>query len=285
MDTAVATFAALLRRWRQHRGLTQLALALDAGVSTRHLSWLETGRAEPSRAMVLRLAEALDVPLRDRNAWLRGAGYAPLYAEHGWTEPQRRPTLAVVQQLLDAHLRNPALAVDRHWTLLAANRAVTRLLHGRVDPALLAPPANVLRLALHPRGLAPSILNLDDWRAHLLARLRRQVRASGDGMLQALHDELAALPAPADAARPAAGGSDADADAAAAVALPLRLRGPDGPLTLLSTITVFGAPHDVALAELAIETCLAADAATAAHLRAALEGPEAPAAASAAADA
>jgi transcriptional regulator with XRE-family HTH domain len=265
VDTAVAAFAPLLRRWRRQRGLTQLALALDAGVSTRHLSWLETGRAEPSRAMVLRLADTLDVPLRERNAWLRGAGFAPLFAEHAWAEPARRPTLAVVQQLLDAHLPNPALAVDRHWTLLAANRALTRLLHGLVDPALLAPPVNVLRVALHPRGLAPAILNLADWLAHLLARLRRQVRTSGDAVLQTLHDELAAIGTPPGADAPTAVDGAIDA-----VALPLRLHTPAGPLTLLSTITVFGAPHDVALAELAIETFLAADEDSASRLRALL---------------
>ena len=253
-------FGTLLRRWRTQRGLSQLALALDAEVSTRHLSWLETGRAAPSRAMVLRLAERLDVPLRERNALLQAAGYAPLYAERALADPALTPAREALQRLLDAHEPWPALAVDRHWNLVAANRGVGALL-SLVDPALTTPPVNVLRLSLHPQGLAPMIENLPAWRAHVLARLRRQVVATGDPGLQQLHDELRA-----PSARDAAAGADEDPSTGLAV-VPLVLRTPLGRLAFLTTVTVFGAPHEVTLAELAIETLLPADAATAALLR------------------
>lgn len=252
MDIAARDFGALLRHWRRHRGLTQLALALDAGVSTRHLSWLESGRAAPSRAMLLRLAERLSLPLRERNVWLRAAGFAPLYRD----EPLDAAALQAVQALLDAHLPFPALAVDRLWNLVAANAMLAPLLQG-VDPALLAPPLNVLRVALHPRGLAPRIGHLPAWRGHVLARLRRQAQASGDAALRALHDELAAG-GPADEHDPAF---------AHALALPLVLQTEAGALRFVSTVTVFGAPHDILLSELALETFLPADEATAQALR------------------
>jgi transcriptional regulator with XRE-family HTH domain len=255
-----AGFGALLRRWRTHRGLSQMALALDAEVSTRHLSWLETGRAAPSRAMVLRLAERLDVPLRERNLLLQAAGYAPLYAERPLADPALAPAREALQCLLDAHEPWPALAVDRHWNLVAANRAVGALL-ALVDPALTAPPVNVVRLSLHPQGLAPMIENLPAWRAHVLARLRRQVAATGDPDLQRLHDELRA-PGAHEAEGAAAEGASPDL-----AVVPLVLRTPLGRFAFLTAVTVFGAPHEVTLAELAIETLLPADADTAALLR------------------
>jgi transcriptional regulator with XRE-family HTH domain len=255
MDKAVTAFGAQLRRWRHHRGLSQMALALLAEVSARHLSWLEGGRSMPSRAMLLRLAERLDVPLRERNAWLRAAGFAAMYAERTLADPALKPALDAVQLLLDAHVPNPALAVDRHWNLLASNRLLPMLLQG-VDPALLQPPVNVLRVALHPRGLAPMIANLPQWRAHILGRLRRQAQASGDDSLSALHDELAAGSAAGD---PPAAPPE--------LVLPLRLATPFGPLNFISTVTVFGAPHDITLSELAIETFLAADGGTAQALQ------------------
>jgi transcriptional regulator with XRE-family HTH domain len=263
MDRALAPYGRLLRHWRQQRGRSQMDLALAAEVSTRHLSWLETGRATPSRAMVLRLAERLDVPLRERNPMLVAAGYAPLYAERRFDDPALAPARAAVQRLLDAHEPAPALAVDRHWNLLAANRMVG-LLTGAVAPALLAPPLNVLRLSLHPQGLAPMIENGAAWRGHVLSRLARQQQASGDPVLAALHAELSAYPLPA----PPAGSGDAIADDT--VAVPLVLNTPHGRLSFITTITVFGAPHDVLLAELALETLLPADAATAEALRALL---------------
>jgi transcriptional regulator with XRE-family HTH domain len=254
------SFGALLRRWRTQRGLSQMALALDADVSTRHLSWLETGRAAPSRAMVLRLAERLDVPLRERNALLQAAGYAPLYAERPLADPALAPAREALQRLLDAHEPWPALAVDRHWNLVAANRSVGALL-SLVDPALTTPPVNVLRLSLHPQGLAPMIENLPAWRTHVLARLRRQVAATGDPWLQRLHDELRA------ACAHEADGDFTEGTSTDLAVVALVLRTPHGRLAFLTTVTVFGAPHEVTLAELAIETLLPADAETAALLR------------------
>lgn len=241
--------------------MSQLALALDAGVSTRHLSWLETGKSEPSRAMVLRLVERLQLPLRERNALLAAAGYAPLYAVRALTDPALAHVRAALQRLLDAHEPWPALAVDRHWNLVAHNRLVP-ILMAAAAPALLQPPVNVLRLSLHPQGLAPSIVNLGAWRAYVLHRLQTQVASTQDARLQALLDELRALPAPAVAEDAGPGPLD--------VAVPLTLRGPGGPLHFITAVTVFGAPHDVTLAEIAVETLLPADAATADQLRALL---------------
>jgi transcriptional regulator with XRE-family HTH domain len=250
-------FGTLLRRWRLQRGLSQMALALDAEVSTRHLSWLESGKSQPSRAMVLRLAQRLDLPLRERNGLLGAAGYAPLYAERALGHPALAPARQALQQLLDAHEPWPALAVDRHWHLLAHNRMLAPLLQG-VAPALLAPPLNVLRLSLHPQGLAPAIVNLAAWRAHVLARLQRQCAACGDAVLAALLAELRAFAAD-DAPEP---------DAAPEAVVPLSLQTPAGRLDFITAVTVFGAPHEVTLAEIAVETLLPADAATAARLRA-----------------
>lgn len=251
----------LLRDWRSRRHLSQLALATEARISTRHLSYLETGRARPSRDMVLHLSEHLDVPLRERNVLLAAAGFAPVFPQRGLDDPALGPVMAAVRTLLAAHEPFPALAVDRHWTILAANRAVAPLLDG-VAPALLAPPANALRISLHAEGLAPRIRNLAEWRDHVLARLARQVEATADPVLATLRDELAACPAPA----PLSGAPGAPA--APAIAVKLRLAVGEAELSLISTTTVFGTPLDVTLAELALETFLPADAASAERLRA-----------------
>jgi transcriptional regulator with XRE-family HTH domain len=256
---SAAGFGAALREWRQRRRITQLDLAGAAEVSTRHLSWLETGRAQPSRAMVLRLAERLDVPPRERNRLLALAGFAPLYSTHRWDDPAMAVPRAALARLLEAHEPWPALAVDRHWNLIAANGAVTRLLQ-LVPSAGREPPLNVLRLSLDPQGLAPMIEGLRAWRDHVLQRLHRQVEATGDPALVALHAELRALPAP-----PADGAALPPAEETLAV--PLVLRTPLGRLEFITTVTVFGAPHDVTLAEIAVETLLPADAATADALR------------------
>ena len=215
--------------------------------------------------MVLRLAQQLDVPLRDRNALLSAAGYAPLYGERPLSDPALAGARAALQRLLDAHEPWPAMAVDRHWHLVAHNRVVPLLMTG-VAPELLQPPLNVLRLSLHPRGLAPQVANLGAWREHVLARLQRQVAVTGDAILAALLAELRAMPLP-----PGAATAPADAAAELAqthdVAVPLTLNSPHGKLNFLTTITVFGAPHDVTLSELAVETLLPADAATADALR------------------
>src|SRR4051812_23185176 len=188
------TFGAHLRQWRQHRRLSQQGLAEEADISTRHLSFVETGRAMPSREMVLRLAERLQVPLRERNAMLVAAGYAPMYRERPLDDPALAPARAAVDRILAAHEPWPALAVDRHWNLVAHNRVLPHLMAG-ADPSLLQPPVNVLRLSLHPLGIASRIVNLGQWREHLFERLRQQVQATGDGVLAALLAELRALPA------------------------------------------------------------------------------------------
>ncbi|NKI92633.1 helix-turn-helix transcriptional regulator [Rhizobacter sp. SG703] len=247
----------LLREWRQRRRLSQLDLATGADISTRHLSYVETGRAAPSRAMVLHLAEALDVPLRERNALLTAAGFAPLYRERTLDDPALKAARDAVELVLRAHEPHPALAVDRHWNLLAHNRPMLLLLDG-IAPQLLEPPVNVLRLSLHPQGAAPKIVNLNAWRTHLFARLRTQVLASGDPVLAALLDELQGYPG--DDSPP--GGADWSA-----VAVPLQIRSSLGVLSFISTTTVFGTPVDITLSELALETFFPADAETAQLLR------------------
>ena len=250
---------ALLRAWRQRRRRSQLDLALDAEVSQRHLSFVESGRASPSREVVLRLAEQLDMPLRERNGLLLAAGYAPLYAERPLSDPAMRAGRVAVEMILRAHAPHPALAVDRHWTMVAANAALTPLLDGVADLTLLARPVNVMRLALHPRGLAPRIANFAQWRAHLLERLHRQVEASADPTLAALLVELTALDAPS-----CPGGSAAPPGG---IAVPLEIDTAQGRLSLISTTTVFGTPTEITLSELAIEAFYPADDTTAERLR------------------
>jgi transcriptional regulator with XRE-family HTH domain len=250
----------LVRRWRRQRGLSQLHLAVEAEISQKHLSFIESGRSAPSRGMVLQLAEYLDVPLRERNAMLLAAGFAPIFRDRPLTDPALTRAMATVERLLKAHEPYPALTVDRHWTLVRANAAVPPLLAG-VDPELMKPPVNVLRISLHPRGMAPLIANLAEWRAHLLERLRRQIRITGDRVLDALLRELAAYPGgPAQAGHaPSAAADD--------VAVPLKLRTPDGGvLSFLSTITVFGTAVDITLSELSLEALYPADPETAAAL-------------------
>ena len=256
----------LLREWRERRRLTQLDLALEAEVSTRHLSYMETGRSRPSRAMLLHLAERLDVPLRERNELLLASGYAPVYAETALDAPQAPHMAAVraaVRQVLVAYEPYPALAVDRHWTMVDANPAVTLLLVDGVAPALLTPPLNVLRVSLHPEGLAPRIINLGEWRAHLFGRLRRQVDRTADPVLAALHDELRAYPC--DQPEP-----EVERPGPGDVVVPLRLRHGDRVLALITMVATFGTPLDITVSELVIESFFPADAATAAILRAGL---------------
>jgi transcriptional regulator with XRE-family HTH domain len=254
----------LLRQWRRRRGFSQLDLACEADISTRHVSFLETGRSLPSRSMVIHLAERLGIPLRERNALLVAAGYAPVYSEYRLDDPALLAARKAVDLVLTGHEPFPALAVDRHWTLVAANRAVTPLLAGAAED-LLRPPVNVLRLSLHPAGLASRIDNFNQWRGHVLTRLARQVDVSADPVLASLHAELKALPAPVT---PGPGTNTAEGHAD--VVVPLRLRTEAGPLSFFSTTTVFGTAVDVTLSELAIEAFFPADAATAEALRRAL---------------
>ncbi len=245
----------LLRSWRQRRRASQLALALDAGISARHLSFVETGRAQPSRPLLLRLAEVLAVPLRERNRLLLAAGYAPVFAARSLDDPALAAARLAVERVLAGHEPYPALAVDRHWTLVMANRALGPLLEG-VAAHLLEPPINVLRLGLHPEGLAPRILNFREWRAHLLARLQQQLEATGDAVIAGLIEELRGYPV-------AVGAAPVTGEDLGGVAVPLRLRVGEAELAFISTTTVFGTPLDLTLAELAIEAFFPANAATA----------------------
>ena len=239
--------------------MSQLDLACEADISTRHVSFLETGRARPSREMVLHLAERLDVPLRERNVLLVSTGFAPVFGERSLDDPALSAARDAIDLVLAAHEPFPAIAVDRHWTLVAANRAAGRVFGG-VSSELTKPPANALRMALHPAGLAPRTANFAEWRGDLLARLRRQVELTADPILAALYDELAAYPAPHQTRPPPPPNPTA-------VAIPFRLVTESGILSFLSTITVFGTPVDITLSELAIETFLPADGATGEALR------------------
>lgn len=250
----------MIREWRTRRRMSQLDLALDAEISQRHLSFVESGRAAPSRDMVLRLAEHLTVPLRQRNQLLVAAGFAPSFAERSIGDPALEPAMAAVRQVLKGHEPNPAFAVDRSWNLIEANAGIGPFLQGVEDPSLLEPPLNVLRLCLHPKGLASRIVNLREWRDHLLLRLRRQTDAAADPALAELEAELAAYPA----------GPKTTATIhpdSALIAHPLRIRMGDAVLTFISTISVFGTALDITLSEIAIESFFPADAETTAFLR------------------
>lgn len=251
----------LLREWRQRRRLSQLDLAGQAGVSTRHLSFVETGRSRPSPELLLHLAEHLEVPLRERNTLLLAAGYAPSYRETDLGAPELAPIMVALEQVLAAHDPYPAVVVNRCWDIVALNGGASILVAG-VDEALLTPPVNALRLALAPTGLAPRVANLAEWRAHLLSRLRRQILLTGDAELSDLYDELAGYPGSVDHDLP-----PSESDAPPAIAVPLRLRTDAGELSFVSTVTTFGTALDVTLAELSLEAFLPADAATAAALQ------------------
>ena len=247
MSESAGHVGELLRGWRQRRNLSQLDLASRADVSTRHLSYVETGRSQPTNAMILRLSSHLAVPLREQNRLLLAGGFAPAHPVHQLTDPPMAEANAALETILQAHLPYPALVVDRHWELVSANDAAFDLLDG-IDADLLEPPVNVIRLSLHLRGLGPRIVNLAEWRAALAARLRREYDATGDPALGELADEvaegLAAVPG------------------SAALVVPLQVRMGDTVLSFISTTTVFGTPREVILSELAIEAFYPADVAT-----------------------
>ncbi|MBS1676613.1 MAG: helix-turn-helix transcriptional regulator [Actinobacteria bacterium] len=250
----------LLREWRHRRRRSQLELALEAGVSARHISFLETGRSNPSREMVIGLATQLEVPLRDRNELLIAAGYAPEYHQLAYEDPDLEPVRAVIDELLAAHEPYPALVVDHHWELVTGNRGLGLLTDG-VAPELLEPPANALRLALHPEGMAPKMLNLGEWRYLIIRRLERNAQLSGDPALAALLDELRGYPGEEV--------DEAELVAAHDLFCPMRMRAADGTeLTFFGTISTFGTALDVTVAELSIESFFPADDATAAACRA-----------------
>jgi transcriptional regulator with XRE-family HTH domain len=250
-------FGDLLRRWRVTRRLSQLDLSAATGVSTRHLSFLETGRARPSRQIILFLAEQLDVPLRDRNELLLAAGFAPVYGDRALDDPAMRPVRESIERLLAAHEPYPALVMDSRWTRLLANDG-TRLFIDGVAPFLLTEPVNALRLTLHPQGMAPRLANLAEWSQHMLRHLRRRISQTADPALAALYDELAAYPGvtapPGPSDPPGAAGEPGER-----VVLPLEYRSPRGLLRFLNTTTSFGAPLDAALSEVVIESFYPAD--------------------------
>jgi transcriptional regulator with XRE-family HTH domain len=255
MDSGQPPFGVLLRRWRQHRRLSQLELAETADSSTRYLSTLETGRSMPSREMVLRLADYLDVPLRERNAMLLAAGFAPAFEERGLTElvAARR----AIDQVLTAHKPYPAFAVDRHWNVILSNSALPQLYDG-CAPELLQPPINAVRLLMHPHGMAPRILNLPEWRWHVVTVLRQQTRARPDARLEALLEEVLGWSQQRGAAL------ESVPDGSQRLAMPIRIATNFGVMSFLGTTTVFGTPTEVTLSELALEMWFPADAETAA---------------------
>ena len=255
--SALRSVGELLREWRHRRRLSQLDLAIEADISARHLSFVETGRSRPTSQMILQLAEHLDVPLRERNTLLLAGGYAPAYPQRGLGEPELAAVRAALRQVLDGHQPYPALVVNRWWELLDANPAVPVLTAGAA-PWLLEPPVNVLRLSLHPDGMAPRIANLAEWRAHVLARLHRQAATTADPRLDGLHEELRGYP-----------GGLADTPPGPSVMVPLRYRLGGTELALFSTTAVIGTPRDVTVDELAIEAFYPADTATASALQAA----------------
>lgn len=252
MEQALQPVGQLLRTWRERRRLTQMDLALEADISPRHLSFVETGRAKPSRETLLQLAEELELPLRERNLLLLAAGFAPIFPERPLVDSALGQARRAIELMLEAQKPWPAFALDRHWNLVASNGALPELYEG-VAPELLAAP-NALRLSLHPQGLAPKIENLAEWRSHLLSRLERQIEMTADPVLMRLRQEF-----------PEKAAMEKSADA---VLIPLKIRTPRGLLSLFSTTTVFGSPMEVTLSELAIESFFPADEATAAAVRA-----------------
>ncbi len=245
----------LLREWRERRRLSQLDLAYDAEISQRHLSFLEIGRSQPSREMLLRLAEHLEIPLRERNVLLASAGFAAVFPERSLDDESLPAARRAVDLILNGLEPNPSFAVDRHWTLVAANKAAMNILLADVDPSLLNPPVNMLRLCLHPKGFTPQLMNYSEWRGSVLKYLERQVEATADASLMELLQELKSYPKPESAsnAEPAA------EIANSGISIPLRLRKNEGELSFISTVTVFGTPIDVTLSELAIESFFPAD--------------------------
>jgi transcriptional regulator with XRE-family HTH domain len=250
----------LVRDWRRSRRMSQLDLSIETGISARHLSFVETGRSRPSPELILRLAEHLDVPLAERNTMLLAGGYAPAYSTRQLSDPQLAPIRAAVRKIIAGHHPYPALLIDQHWQLLEANPAVSLFTAG-ADPSLLSPPINVLRLSLHPDGMAPRIVNLPEWREHLLTRLRHQAISTNDPDMHALHEELRGYPGgdghPPPASHPAG-----------RVFVPLRYRHNDLDLSFVSTTTVFGTPLDVTVTGLAVEAFFPADTDTSAALHA-----------------
>jgi len=253
MDQIARPVGGLLREWRQRRRLSQLDLACDARISTRHLSFLETGRAQPSRDMVLHLAERLEVPMRERNMLLVAAGFAPSFGERALEDPALAAVRGAIDLVLEQQKPYPAFAIDRQWRVVASNSALPQLYEGCAEELLRA-PVNGLRLTLHPRGMAPRIANLAEWRRHILSRLKQQIDLTAFPELIALRRELLSYPAPPEVP---------DTAPDHAVAIPFKVHTSLGLLSFFSATTIFGTPVDVTVSELALELFFPADAATA----------------------
>lgn len=247
-----------IRQWRERRRLSQMALALDADISPRHLSFIETGRSQPSPGTIERLAEQLDIPFRARNTLLTAAGFAPCHGERTLDDPTMQRAQASIEHILKGHMPFPAIAVDRHWNIIAANEAIGFFTE-QISGAMLEPPMNAIRLALHPDGLAPQVVNLAEWHAHVIEQLDRQIEASADAGLIALREEVAGYPH---------GGGEAVPGNPDRIWIPLVIDTTAGRMSFISTITIFGTPVDVTLAELAIEAFYPADKKTAERLKA-----------------
>ena len=249
----------VLREWRERRRLTQLDLALDAGISARHLSFVETGRSKPGREMLLRILGQLEVPFREQNRLLLANGHAPAFPERSLEDPELLPVREALDQILAGHEPYPGVVVDRSWNLVAANSAMRGLAEEvTIDPALLEPPVNVLRLGFHPRGLAPLIVNIGRWRAHFCQRLERQVAVTGEPGLADLLEEIAGYPIPGDEPAPAP-----DPEARELLG-PVRFRAPGGAeLSFFGLFATFDTPFEVTTSELAMELLFPADEATA----------------------
>lgn len=246
MNESKQTAGNLLKVWRERRRKSQLDLSLDAEISTRHLSFVETGRAKPSREMILLLAENLDIPLRERNKILVAANYAPIFSEKSYEDVSFAQARESIELILKGHEPYPALAVDRYWNMKAANRIVSLLLRG-VSSKLLTPPVNVLRLSLHQEGLAKRIVNFCEWREHLLLRLKKQIENTADQKLEFLYNELKSYEIPA-------GKKERISNETINIVVPLILETELGKLSFISTTTVFGTPVDVTISEIALET-------------------------------
>ena len=258
----------LLREWRERRRLSQLNLAYDAEISQRHLSFLELGRSQPSRDMILRLAEHLEIPLRERNVLLASAGFAAVFPERSLDDKSLPAARRAVDLILNGLEPNPSFAVDRHWMLVKANQAARNILLTDIDPSLLESPINRLRLGLHPKGFTSQIMNYSEWRNAVIKYLERQVEVTADAFLLELLRELKSYPKPSSAkdARPTA------ETANSGISIPLRLMKKEGELSFISTVTVFGTPIDVTLSELAIESFFPADTQTQKILHLTTEG-------------
>lgn len=255
----------LLRSWRERRRVSQLELALRANSSARHISFVETGRSRPSEELLLRLAEHLDVPVRERNSLLFAAGYAPRYRETPLDDPALESLREGVERLIQGYEPYPAFVVDATYDILAANRGILMLLDG-LPESVLTPPLNAMRLTLHPEGLAPRIRNLPEWRGHLLTQMERQIALHRSAPLRALYEEVAAYPVPEAQESLAEPSADSVATSPFPFALPMRIEHEGRLLSFVSSISTFNTPMDITVAELAIETLLPADPATVKYL-------------------